>query len=530
MSGYRTHAAIGHNSTLSPTEQVESKTYVSEVSQVKTVPIRVAVVVALAVFAWLMPGLRRTLIFDITWWDAPAGEPPQLPASTGPGLVKVPRTRVILIDGLDAAIAPALPHWSAACKRGLAVTVDVGFPTVSLPVEVALWTGLTQQQTGIVHRGGGRDGKYGRPLDPPLDRRGIPAQIAGSIAIAEDHGWIVRSLGFSKTEPAAGAHPADDAQPAAWKQRWEAEARTAVASAAPLVFVHVLRVDSAGHRFGVGPHYGRIAVEADAILGRLLAADLGARWFLLSDHGHLGGHGGEERSLRHVESCLVGPGITAGRGPLIHVVDVARAIADSTGAKLDPASHGRPLAPALAAILAEDQAVPALELSRGVLAIFVLAIAFATVVFGMRRWWLAPWWFPIACGSLVLGLGEPSLSVGWLYSADGRAMLELWIPALVIASVSTWFGLGRTTLGRVLAAQLGVPLGVLAASITAAGAWPTVFGADVAPVVPRYTAYMLVLVLMAAAGAAAVALGILARLVRRAFDRRAPAEPPQTAP
>ncbi len=85
-----------------------------------------AAVIALSVFAWQMPGLRRTLIFDITWWDAPPGEPPQLPASTGPGLTKVPRTRVVLIDGLDASITSSLAAWSTACKRGLAVTVDVG--------------------------------------------------------------------------------------------------------------------------------------------------------------------------------------------------------------------------------------------------------------------------------------------------------------------------------------------------------------------------------------------------------------------
>ncbi len=480
-----------------------------------------AAVIALMVFAWLMPDLRRTLIFDLTYWDArPGGEPPQLAGGSGPGLSPVPRTRVVLIDGLDAQIAPSLANWTAACKRGLAVTVDVGFPTVSLPVEAALWTGLTQQQSGIVHRGGGKGGKYGRPLDPPLDRRGIPAQIAGSIAIAEDHGWIVRSLGFSTVLPPAGDHPADDAEPAAWKQRWETEASVAVAGSSPMVFVHVLRVDSAGHKFGVGPHYGRIAVEADAILGRLLAADPSARWFLLSDHGHLGGHGGEERSLRHVESCIVGPGITPGRGPLIHVVDVARAIADSTGATLDPASAGRPFSVALAAPLGADQAVPPLELARGVIAIFLVALGLGSIVWGAgRRWWLAPLWFGVACGALLVGLDEPSLSLGWLYAYDGRRMLELWIPGLVIAAVTTWFGLGRTTLARVLAAQLGLPLLALAAAITAAGGWATVLGAEVAPVVPHYTAYMLVLVLLLAAGAAAVALGIFARLIYGVIKR-----------
>ena len=46
-----------------------------------------------------------------------------------------PRTRVVLIDGLTAAVARTLPTWRALCGQGLTVTVEVGFPTVSLPVE-----------------------------------------------------------------------------------------------------------------------------------------------------------------------------------------------------------------------------------------------------------------------------------------------------------------------------------------------------------------------------------------------------------
>jgi hypothetical protein len=167
-------------------------------------------------------------------------------------------------------------------------------------VQAALWTGLTQQQTGIVSRNGSvRVGSYGRPIVPPLDRRSIPAQIAGSIAIAEDHGWIVRSLGFARVLPPAD--PLDDtkdANPEPWKAQWVPEAIAAIATDAPLVFVHILRVDTAGHKHGVGAEYRTTASEADAILAQLLAADPTARWFVLSDHGHLpaGGHGGEERA------------------------------------------------------------------------------------------------------------------------------------------------------------------------------------------------------------------------------------------
>jgi len=489
--------------------------------------LRIAAVVVLAAAAWWLPDLRRRLLFDITYWDATPTEPAPLPAADGPGLGRTPRTRVVLIDGLSAYLTPEMASWTAICKRGLTLRVDVGFPTVSLPVEVALWTGLTQQQTGIVHRGGGRGGKYGHPLDPPLARQGIPGQIAGSLAIAEDHGWIVRSLGFTRTLPSAGADLTDDADPEAWRSTWELAARYAVASPAPLVFVHVLRVDTAGHRFGVAAQYGRAAAEADAILGRLHDADPTARWFLLSDHGHLGGHGGTEESVRQVAACIVGPGVAAGHGPLVHIVDIARAIADSTGATLDPASIGRPLSAAIAAPLAEDQAIPPIELSNGVVALFVLGVGLGAAVWGVRRWWLAPWWFALALGSLLVFRGQPSLSVGWIYPADGRAMMMVWLPTLALAIAATWVGLRRTTLLRVLSGQLVVPVCVLAACLTAAGAWPAVFGAQQAPVVPRFTAWLSPLCLVVAHGAAAVALGVLARLGHRAFARREREAPPR---
>jgi hypothetical protein len=486
------------------------------------------VVVILAAIAWWLPDLRRSLIYDVTWWDAPPGDPTPLTGGTGPGLSKTPRVRVVLVDGMIPDVAPAMKTWTSICKRGLTARIDVGFPTVSLPVAHALWTGLTQQQTGIVNRSGGRAGKYGHPLDPPLGRRGIPAQIAGSVAVAEDHGWIVRSLGFSKTRPAAGAHPVDDVEPEAWRDQWEYAARYAVASDSPLVYVHVLRLDNAGHKFGVSAHYGRIAAEVDGILERLYAAEPNARWYLLSDHGHLGAHGGEQREVRHVEGCIAGPGVAPGRGPLLSIVDISRALADSTGATLDPEARGRPLSIALAAPLGEDQSVPPLDLTSGVLAIFLLAVGLGLSTWGVRRWWLAPWWFAVACGSLLLIQGEPTLSHGWVFQHNGRAMTEVWAASLVLAVAATWVGYQRTTIWRVLAGQLALPVLALAATITACGAWGVIFGAERSPLVPRYTAWMFTLVLMVAHGAAAVALAVLARLVHQLIGRRAPAAPPRS--
>jgi hypothetical protein len=471
----------------------------------------IAVAVVLLAAAWFLPHLRHRLIQDEITWDALPSEPAQMPRGHGPGMTAAPRVRVVLIDGLSADTARALPTWSALCSRGISMTVDVGFPTISLPVEAALWTGLTQQQSGIVFRSD-------RPIEPPL-AISIPAQVADSRAIAENHGYIVKSLGFHQVE-------SDD--PA-----WEQHAHDAVAGTSPLVFVHVLRVDTAGHKHGHdSPEYKLAAAEADAILATLVDAAPNARWFVLSDHGHLpgGGHGGEEPRVRQVSGCIIGPGIAPATGQLVHVVDVARALADSTGATLPKASLARPLPVALAVPLTADQAVPATALGPGVAAIFALVIGALIGSWGVRRWWLAPWWFVVACASLVVVRGIPTLSMPMVFAPAGRAMYLTWLPALAIAAVTTWFGLGKQTLPRVVVAQLALPLGALVASFIVTGAWRVLLGQDVAPVVPRFTAWMSPLVLLLAHGMAAVALGVLGRLARSAFGRRQPPEPPRSEP
>jgi hypothetical protein len=518
----------------------------------------VALVVAgvLLALAYVTPGLRRRFIRDIITWDAPATDPVALPPATGKGLTPAERVRVILIDGLGAQAAQRLPTWQGLCERGVRLRVDVGFPTVSLPIQVSLWTGLTQQQTGVVFRSD-------RPLVPPLDRRGLPARVLGSHAVAESHGYIVRSLGFQITEPhaAVGSPPltsalppealrglampdlAKDLDPEAWKLAWQDRALAAVTSDARLAFVHVLRVDTWGHRKGQDSvEYATAAAQADALLARLVAAAPGARWFLLSDHGHLsgGGHGGEDRSVRQVEHCIVGPDIApANGGSLVHLVDVSRAIADSLALSLDHRSVGRPLQGALAAPLADDQAVPALPLGRGVAGVILLALGLGATLWGARRWWLAPWWFVVACGLLILVRGFPTMSMPMVYGREDitdlldlsrRLMTRTWLVALPIAAGATWFGLARVSVARVLASQLAVPVTALAAVITACAGWGPLLGAEASPMVPLYTALTSVLMLIVAHGSAAVALGLLVRTALSWSGRSRPAETPRTEP
>jgi hypothetical protein len=189
--------------------------------------------------------------------------------------------------------------------------------------------------------------------------------------------------------------------------------------------------------------------------------------------------------------------------------------------------------------LADDDAVPRLALGAGAVAIFVLALGIAASSLGVRRWWLAPWWFVVACTLLVLWRGEPTMSKPMVYAResildvfdfDRRLMLRSWLAALPLAGLATWYGLRIYPLWRVLIAQLALPLGVLAASITACAGWSALFGAEVAPIVPRYTAYTSALFLITAYGSAAVALTALARSAHSAFGRRRRGEPSRSEP
>ena len=160
----------------------------------------------------------------------------------------------------------------------------------------------------------------------------------------------------------------------------------------------------------------------------------------------------------------------------------------------------------------------------------IVVLGFAIGSWVTPRWWLQPWWFAIALGSLLVVRGMPTLSMPMVYAPTGRAMYLTWLPALAVGAAATWAALGRTTLVRAVIAQLAVPLAALAAVLTICGGWSVLVGADVAPVVPTFTAWLSPLVLIAAHGAAAVALAVLGRSARSAFGRPSPAETPRSAP
>ena len=102
-----------------------------------------------------------------------------------------------------------MSHFGDLCAQGLDLTLDVGFPTVSLPVQHALFTGLTQEQSGVQFRV--------TRIEPPVV--GIPGAVFDSVAVVEAHPEIAGSFAFARVEP-SGAQPLsiDAPIPPGWRE------------------------------------------------------------------------------------------------------------------------------------------------------------------------------------------------------------------------------------------------------------------------------------------------------------------------
>ncbi len=486
--------------------------------------LRALVVGVLALGFYVLGDFRRDVIAAVVGNDAAPAAGPRFPQAEGAGLTPAPYVRVVLVDGAGADTARTMPAWNAVCARGLDVALDVGFPTVSLPVQLALWSARTQQQTGVLFHSG-------KVAKPPLGAAGIPAQVPGAIAIAESHPYIVHSLGFADTRP-----PLDKKLPEGWATRWIDEAVTAVASQARLVFVHILRIDTAGHRTGKRSSQWRdAAAGADHALARLIAATPpDARWFVLSDHDHIasGGHAGEARAIRVVRACISGPGVRKGGGGPIHITDFSRAIADSLGVTLPADSPARPLEAALAAPVTDAHVLPRLPRDRVIVAWLLVALAVAATAAAAAAWrrrgWrllvALPWWWAVAMLALVVLERAPTLSTPMIYKPKGLDMAQAFAPGLAVLAVSLLLAVrddgGRWT--RALVMQLALPaLGTLAVLVACGGA-PLLWGDAVCPIVPFWTGWLSPLLLLLSAASGVAALVLLATAVLSASGPSAP--------
>lgn len=437
----------------------------------------------LLLLAALLYQARRTWIQ--TWFiDGPGRTVARAADERSPLVPRSARVRVLLIDGLSADVADALPQLSQFCTRGVELRVDTGFPTVSLPVQHVLWTGLTQAQSGIMYR---------------IDRLDPPAPVVAgigraSVAVAESHRDIVHSFAFGRIAPALDDEAIEEPD-SSWRAGgFEAAALDAVGSDAVLAFVHVLRVDEAGHAQGrASTRYAEAAQWADDLLARLVtAAGAETTWFVLADHGHRGngGHGGPEPEIRHVRGCIVAPSLRPENrrdDDPVALVDLHREIVAATGAAPDPVSPGRSLRVPVAAPIE-----PPRPSGTGWIVAGLAWLATAGWILRRRgralRYW--PWWLGLAALGSAVVVGALTLSNPAVYP---KTPVRLWLGASVGAVWLSWTLLRARNDPRRIAdwalAQLvpwgGFGLGVFALALMPAG-YATTF--VLPPLVPRWTA------------------------------------------
>ncbi len=508
---------------------------------------RAAFGLVLLAAAWGLHRFRSPgLVFS--WYrEAPVDAPGPAGRGAGSAWPAAARVRVVLLDGLRGDVAQTLPNLSAMCKIDL--TLDSGFPTVSLPVQHVLWTGLSQQQSGIQYRT--------TKIDPPPP--GIPSMVP-SRAVAEAHPEIVHSFGFGE------AYPPIEGEDAAWRDGgFIAAAAEMVASESPLVFVHVLRIDQQGHRWGGASAQAReAAATADTWLGQLIAEDKaarpegGTRWFVLADHGQrvAGGHGDAEPDVRLTRLCIGGdvPPVTAEWGATIHLVDLSRAIADSLGVQLPERAMGRPLDVALRQP-EFDATLPRPGLMRWIFAaLALLAAGWATVraarSAGKRRikgtpsatsgvgglipyaanfFIRLPLWWVVAAVCLVVRAGWPTLSNVMVWSPKGKIMLDAAMPGVIMLALVLLLAAARRARAVDLTVgQLALPAGVvLATLILSGGVQAIVSGAP--PLMPYYSGVSSAALLLLVIGAAAVGLALLVTSGPAWIDRSAEPDSSGTA-
>ncbi len=461
--------------------------------------LRVLLGVLLLGVAWHTYKVRRQLIR--TWFSHGSGgaAAPSLPSPkrtpTPAGLSETERVRVVLIDGLDAAASRQLPNYNAVCARGLDLTIDVGFPTVSLPVQHALWTGLTQQQTGIA---------YSNDALKTARAETIPAQVRDSRAVSEAYQRIAQSVGFARVDPAQPKRVDPHWSLASSWRRWlsterfgdfERVAVAAVGGDARLVFVHVLRVDAIAHRKGTQTEYYASAARwADRLLGRLIAEDNSAhphkqaRWFVMSDHGHhvTGGHGDAEPAIRLVRACVAGD--VARRSGEAHLIDLSRALADSLGVHLDGRAVGRPLYAAMAAP-APGATLPRPGPQRWLLALLLVIAALIIVGATARAWWYWPLWMPVAFISLLALESSPTMSGPLVYHSFRSHVYFAIVPGLVVLAVNCALILRIDSAWRVATTQvLPAVAAIVAMLVLCRGEDHLTLAGDTAALMPWWSA------------------------------------------
>jgi hypothetical protein len=362
------------------------------------------------------------------------------------------RVVLLLIDGLRADEARALPTLSALAAGGAAGVASSGFPTISQPNYTAVLTGVLPRESGV------RTNDYVDPV--PLD------DLFARVRAAGGHAAYLTQL---STVVAAMFPSVPRMEVAAAPGAIDAAIGDELARGDDFLFVLHNAPDEAAHRFGAAaPAYHAAALEADRALAALLARVDLARdaVVVVADHGHTasGGHGGLEPEVTDVPLVLAGAGVRA--GAQAHGATTAD-VAPTVAALLGVPAPGHALGRVLVETLRGDALATAADAARRAALRSYLAAR-------------APpgWTHP---GRALAGLALLALALALLGRAVGRGGLDrrtalAGVTLAALPALLTFLAVGHATpsfiaMPDTLPARMGACAAVVLPLIAAAAAW-----------------------------------------------------------
>jgi predicted AlkP superfamily pyrophosphatase or phosphodiesterase len=271
----------------------------------------------------------------------------------------MPRTRRVLVVGIDGVRLDLLdalrtPHLDSVRDAGFLapVLIDEQTPTISGPCWATIVTGVQVSKHGIWnnHFTGHRLDvfpDFATRLTRFYGRKSFVAASWDPLVLAQDGGPLFPA-------PSRLVYIAPEAHTAeAWEQVDEEITvdAEAVLRRDPMdaSFVYLGAADETAHLHGCGEHYRTSIENADARLGRLLAAVRERPGYafedwtviVVTDHGHVdeGGHGGRSTLERTAWIAACGPDLAPGVTPqrTLQHADVAAHVFTALG--LEPDRH-----------------------------------------------------------------------------------------------------------------------------------------------------------------------------------------------
>lgn len=297
-------------------------------------------VVCLLVLASLWP------VNDAMW--AGADDPPPalqtLLATADPVRERTTRSpssvAVLLLDGLRADEAAAMPAFAAFAEGGASGTMQMPSPTLSSPAYHLLLTGVPRDVSGVrTNRVQFRPEGTQARADTLVDRAravGLSLQSA-----AEGFAWLLR---FAQTEAEADAAVLPEGAPF---DEAALELLRGAGEPGRFTLVHMLGVDESAHEGGIHSTEHRRALERAAVLVHTLheaVRGTSTVAIVLADHGHLtgGGHGGGEPEVRTAPFAIRASGARAASGIELAPEDFAPTVAVLAGLDVPRHALGRP--------------------------------------------------------------------------------------------------------------------------------------------------------------------------------------------